>query len=508
VILKLSACALLFIPLQAQIISLHLFARAGKYGFMDDDGVVRILAQYDKALDFSEGLAPVAILAGTEVYEGGSAGKNCLEKALKWGFIDSRGNAVISLRYSEVRLFSEGRAAARAGAKWGFIDATGQWIIQPKYAEVHDFHDGLACVQFAENKKFGYIDKSGEPAISAQFDQGKDFDDGMAVAYEQDGQSTPIDRTGRVLVKLKGRIELLGEGLAAYAASYDGLFGLIDRTGKNIQPPTYEAISHFSESLAAVKKNGQLGFIDRNGNLVISLSYAHRYAKEFHQGLSSVYINGRWGYIDINGKEVVAPRFSEAGPFSGGLAMACVDTGPSPIGAHERRDSRCGFIDARGSFVITPRFSYGGSFERGWARVRDPVFDSEMRVNRKGKIVDRPRWTDESQFEPYGECHLSEWQAHPAPKHYSVPVTLESIPVGASVYLIPMWDWRTHGNGARLLGDSNALASYLVTQGTTPLKDLPLKAQVYMAVFDLAGKRKIARLAVAETGSRQMTVSF
>jgi hypothetical protein len=71
-----------------------------------------------------------------------------------------------------------------------------------------------------------------------------------------------------------------------------------------------------------------------------------------------------------------------------------------------------------------------------------------------------------------------------------------------------MWDWQIHNNGADLLLDADALESYLVTQGTTPLNEIPLKAQVYIAVFELGGKRKVARLVVADKVMRRVAVSF
>jgi len=43
-------------------ISLRRFAKTGKIGFMDGNGIVRIPARYSGASDFNEGLAPVAIL--------------------------------------------------------------------------------------------------------------------------------------------------------------------------------------------------------------------------------------------------------------------------------------------------------------------------------------------------------------------------------------------------------------------------------------------------------------
>jgi hypothetical protein len=130
-----SVLVLAFSALAAEPISLHTFAKSGKYGFMDDDGMVRIPPRRDNALDFSEGLAGVAVISGHEVYEHGGAGDGCLVKTSKWGFIHPDGEDAIPYLYSAVRPFSEGRAAVGLGSKWGFIDTKGRWIIQLSVAE-------------------------------------------------------------------------------------------------------------------------------------------------------------------------------------------------------------------------------------------------------------------------------------------------------------------------------------------------------------------------------------
>ena len=96
----------------------------------------------------------------------------------------------------------------------------------------------------------------------------------------------------------------------------------------------------------------------------------------------------------------------------------------------------------------------------------------------------------------------------PVLRDYSIPFNVGSSPPGASRYLVPLWDWQTHKDGAQLLDDTGALSTYLVTQGVTPLAAIQLKAQVYMAVFELAGKRKVAKLVVAPKAPREINVSF
>lgn len=68
-------------------------AKTGRYGFIDKLGHLVIPANFERAGDFCEGMAPVLV--------------NKL-----WGFIDKSGQMVIPARYLSVRPFSDGLAAA------------------------------------------------------------------------------------------------------------------------------------------------------------------------------------------------------------------------------------------------------------------------------------------------------------------------------------------------------------------------------------------------------------
>ena len=529
--IRIAATSVLFLGFSAlavEPISLHTFAKAGKFGFMDDDGIIRIPPRWDMALDFSEGLAAVAIISGHEIYERGNAGRGCMAKTLKWGFIDSAGNTAIPLRYSEARAFSGGRAAVGLDSKWGFINTEGLWVTRAKYAHVGDFREGLAWVQIAAKRygNFGYIDNAGKLVIPAELGGADDFHSGMArtlLRVDPNGEAhwALIDHVGRLLVTRKDWVEPLGEGRAAYGPrfGYNGLFGLIGPTGNIITPAIFENIAAFSESLAAVKKNGHWGFIDERGEVVIPISFEEGpddpclchglWSAEghpdstsyiFHEGLAKIRTNGRYGYIDPAGKLIIQARFIKAGMFVRGLASACTE-------AESPRDQRCGFIDKTGSFVISARFSEAGPFNGALAPVRDPIFGNEVLVNRLGKIIYRRNLPDEPDLTPYGECHFGTLGSAP-PRDYSITVSLGSSPAGASVYLIPLWDWQQTHDGRDILSNPDILATYLVPQGRTPLDSIKLKAQVYMAIFDLAAQRKITKLSVAPNGPGRLHVSF
>lgn len=77
-----------------------------KFGYIDEKGQVVVPAKFDRAQDFSEGLAAVAFNAGGK-------SKHELEKPRHWGYIDKNGKSVIAPQFRRARPFSGGLAAVQ-----------------------------------------------------------------------------------------------------------------------------------------------------------------------------------------------------------------------------------------------------------------------------------------------------------------------------------------------------------------------------------------------------------
>lgn len=120
--------------------------------YLNMNGEIEIKPKFDKANDFSEGLACIRI--GDK-------------KTGKWGYIDKTGKVVIETIYDKKSDFSEGLACVRTGdkktGKWGYIDKTGQFIIEAKFNKARNFNNGFAWVSSGDSKKINtVINKKGE----------------------------------------------------------------------------------------------------------------------------------------------------------------------------------------------------------------------------------------------------------------------------------------------------------------------------------------------------------
>ncbi|MCF6319544.1 MAG: WG repeat-containing protein, partial [Proteobacteria bacterium] len=91
------------------------------------------------------------------------------------------------------------------------------------------------------------------------------------------------------------------------------------------------------------------GFIDAKiwnaeGREVFIIEPRFENAGGFSEGLAAVRVDGNYGYIDLSGQVAIRPQFTHAGLFDQGLAVA---------GTSEK----LGIIDNSGNYVVDPMFS-------------------------------------------------------------------------------------------------------------------------------------------------------
>lgn len=176
-----------------------------------------------------------------------------------------------------------------------------------------------------------------------------------------------------------------------YPIVVDGRAGFIDRTGKLVIHPRFDAVSAFSDGLARVKlgvtetpegamTGGAYGFVDPAGNFVIPAS--HGYAHDFSEGRAAVRVGRLTGYVDHAGKLAIPAAYLRGKDFHEGRAAVEV--------AHDR----WAFIDRDGEVVFAlppdtdlsdvPRFHAG---HVGVALRRRRPIRATRWYDRDGKVV-------------------------------------------------------------------------------------------------------------------------
>ncbi len=134
----------------------------------------------------------------------------------------------------------------------------------------------------------------------------------------------------------------------------NGKWGFVDIEGDMVISPIYDGAGDFSEGLARVGVGAKWGFVDREGNLVAEPVYEE--AGDFSEGLAAVRVGQRWGTINRFGKQVASPLFEQAGDFHEGFAAVL-------------SGERWGYVDTSGKVVIDPSFLQVDDFSEGLAAV-------------------------------------------------------------------------------------------------------------------------------------------
>jgi hypothetical protein len=106
----------------------------------------------------------------------------------------------------------------------------------------------------------------------------------------------------------------------------DGLFGYRDGFGNVIIEPRFKVAYEFSlEGLAAaVDPVAGPVFVDVNGRVVARAYPVEGGPDHFQEGRARIIADGLIGFIDREGTVVVEPRFDRAAAFCNGVSEVCV----------------------------------------------------------------------------------------------------------------------------------------------------------------------------------------
>jgi len=96
----------------------------------------------------------------------------------------------------------------------------------------------------------------------------------------------------------------------------DGMYGLIDTTGKVVIPIKYDGIVYFESDdynflpeLIEIVLDDKYGLLDERGKIILPAKYDH--IEDFGDGLLEVELNRKYGLVDGTGKIVLPIKYNE-----------------------------------------------------------------------------------------------------------------------------------------------------------------------------------------------------
>jgi hypothetical protein len=120
-----------------------------------------------------------------------------IKRDKEYEMMNKKGEVFRSLGQVDYMNFSvEGILAVRENKKWGFINNRGDAIVSPRYDSCTVFSYGYAKVM--KNKKWGIVDKAGNEIIETKYDNISPGDNGTFIFYDKGWGM--MDKTGKVLI--------------------------------------------------------------------------------------------------------------------------------------------------------------------------------------------------------------------------------------------------------------------------------------------------------------------
>ena len=233
----------------------------------------------------------------------------------KMGCLDINGNIVVAPKHDAIYKFNNGIAIVNDNRKYGAIDTKGNIVIPIVYntlgSGVPPTLNGKYTVGLKEGK-LGFVDKANNFYSQCFNNLPNGWENQVGGAY-LNAMSKNVDCGLYPIAK--------GEKWSFYKISPDAKWGYHNHLGTVTIPCTFDSADMFSEGLAKVSRNGQFGYIDTKGTIVIPLQEGLQEASAFHDGLALIKNNGKYGYIDKSGKIVIPCSFVFAQDFNEGMAL-------------------------------------------------------------------------------------------------------------------------------------------------------------------------------------------
>lgn len=287
-----------------------------------------------------------------------------------YGYIDEKGNRLLEPIYKYAHNFKEGLALVSIdGNKFGFINEKFELVIPYEYDLFHslespisdksllgDFSNGIAVVYV--NGYYRYIDKDNKFINDEEYTTAHNFENNVGIAINKDGKTVVINKEGNIIFTKPERYEILQAFENKFLLTNYSVDFFVNNKGERISYST-PAQTYLYTQLS----EGMVPF--RNGDITTLM-----------------------GFVNEFGEVVIEPKFTYAGRFSEGLAIA---RDPSTITSKKEgkvditTPALYGYINEYGRFSINPKYPVAYNFSEGFARVGD--YESLWFIDKFGREV-------------------------------------------------------------------------------------------------------------------------
>jgi len=273
--------------------------------------------------------------------------------------------------------------------QWSCINEKGQTVFTIEAMQVYDFHNGLAkiykntLINNAWITGYGYINRQGEVVIPCNLKEADNFvGDYTWVKFTNDNNYTLLHKTGTIIpTKGYNKVGSFFDFQTDICAVYeDGKMGFIDITGQEVISCKYSGLSSFSNGLASVclydSEVNKYGYINKKGEVIISMKYRQTGPSSFDNGLARVSVNGQTVLIDTVGKIVFKTSHGNIQGVSGNL-----------ISVFKNSDrTNWGWVNFKDEIIIPQKYEAARRFNKDGLAIVE-LNGLKGVINTTGKIV-------------------------------------------------------------------------------------------------------------------------
>lgn len=233
----------------------------------------------------------------------------------KWGFVDQNGEVKIPFEYDFLNPFENHLAYAKKGNKEFFVNIN-NIKLEGDFDEARIFTFGLAAVK--KNKKWGFIDEKGKLVIPMIYDAVDYFTQNNLSAVVKNGKSGFIDKKGEEIIPIiyeMVRSEQLDDIVIA-RKNYKWAF--FDNKGKQLTDFLYNDIQRawknddttfFKNGPTSVKMNGKYLFLDKTFKNAFGAKVFDS-ATSFDSNRNAIIVNkGKFGIIKTDGNTFIPAQY-------------------------------------------------------------------------------------------------------------------------------------------------------------------------------------------------------
>lgn len=304
--------------------------RKGKYGYINKDGDLVVQCIYNKAIDFSDGIALVAIermqdVEDEESEEKGTGNQKYIvdkivikkELVTLWGMIDKTGKFILQCEYNDIQKYTSNFFVTvvipnKLPRKWryGAVDRNGKTVIPLVYDKIDFFRlsseeplatEAPVVVAKGIHSKYALFDTKGNVIVPfGKYDA--IFANKNYYTIEEKLGRGLLDKNAKIIFPASMCNDVFGDDEIMCAEIDNSKYKVAVKGGAQILPEVFDKVSRARGHIVVVQKGNESFYITPNGVKLPKSKYSNYRFEEYKNGHYIVKSDKGYAIMDSYGK--------------------------------------------------------------------------------------------------------------------------------------------------------------------------------------------------------------